>query len=411
MNPGDIRKLLGGYAADTLTAEERKALFEAALTDQDLFNELAREQALKELLEEPAARRQLLAALEEKPAFLDRLRAWMGRPVAWVTVGSLAAVALLVVVAVRRTEAPLAPEPVLTAKLDAPSLPATPPPVPQAAADREKGAVAPSAVPAAPPAPAQKAKVEGQYEVAVVGQAARADASAPPLSEIAVLSSAEAQALLDGVPTGNDLSRSSFRGGEPGGVVGGIAGAAGGSVRAQAGRGGGGGGSATATKPVIAQSNAVVMDQVAVLSSNDAIGVSREEARQVLSLSAVAVADTAAGMQSKATIVLPPVPYKILRAGADGKFAEAPAGTAFRPADRVRVVFSPPGPGRLVATAANRPKPLLDRAVRQGATVNLDVPALVSSLQVAFTSQRERSGASAPAPVTFSIPIHREPAP
>jgi cytoskeletal protein RodZ len=123
MNPGDIRKLLGGYAADTLTAEERQSLFEAALTDQDLFDELAHEQALKELLEEPAARRQLLAALDEKPLLLDRFRAWLGRPVAWVAVGSLAVAALLVVVVVRRTEAPSTIKPVLTAKLETPSLP------------------------------------------------------------------------------------------------------------------------------------------------------------------------------------------------------------------------------------------------------------------------------------------------
>jgi hypothetical protein len=404
MNPGDIRKLLGGYAADTLTAEERQALFEAALTDQDLFNELAREQALKELLEVPAARRQLLAALEEKPAFLDRLRAWMGRPVGWVAVGSLAAAALLVVVAVRRVEAPLAPEPVMTAKLEAPSLPATPPPVSQTAADREKGAVLPSAIPAAAPVPAQKAKEEAQYEVAV-GQAARADASAPPPSEIAVLSSAEAQALRDRVPTGNDLSRSSFRGGEPGGVVGGLTGAAGGPVREQAARGGGG--SAAAPRPVTVQAESVLMGRDAVGSTLQALEASRGEARAAFAISAAAVADTAAGMQAKAAVALRLVPYKILRAGADGKFVEAPVGTAFRPADRVRVVFSPPGPGRLVATAANRPKPLLDRAVRQGATVNLDVPALVSSLQVTFTAQPS----APPAPVTFSIAIPRELAP
>jgi hypothetical protein len=71
------------------------------------------------------------------------------------------------------------------------------------------------------------------------------------------------------------------------------------------------------------------------------------------------------------------------------------------------VVFSPVGPGRLVATAANRPKPLLDRAVRQGAAVNLDLPAGVTSLQVTFTAQP----VAPPAPVTFSIAIPREPAP
>jgi hypothetical protein len=392
MNPGDIRKLLGGYAAGTLTAEERQALFEAALTDQDLFNELAREQALKELLEEPAARRQLLTALEEKPAFVDRLRAWMGRPVAWVIVGSLAA-ALLVVVVVRKPEAPLAPEPVLTAKLEAPALPATPQEVPQTAADREKGAVAAVATPAAPPPPAKQAPPEMRYEIAT-GQAAGGGGVVQPPNAVEVLSE------------GDNAVRSDFREARPGGVVGGIAGVAGGSVRAQAGRGG-------ARPPAAApemeglEAESPQLDYVVVSPTTQALERSRSEVRQALSMSAVAVADTAAGMQSKAAIVPPPVPYKILRAGADGKFAEVPAGTAFRAADRVRVVFSPPGPGRLVATAANRPKPLLDRAVRRGATVNLDVPALVSSLQVTFTAQP----AAARAPVTFSIAIPREPAP
>ena len=65
MKPEDVRKLVGGYAMGTLTGEERRALLEAALSDQDLFNELAREQPLKDLLEDPLARRQLLNAVEE----------------------------------------------------------------------------------------------------------------------------------------------------------------------------------------------------------------------------------------------------------------------------------------------------------------------------------------------------------
>lgn len=344
MNPGDIRKLLGGYAAGTLTEEERRALFEAALTDQDLFNELAREQALKELLEEPAARRQLLTALAEKPALVDRLRAWMGRPVAWVAAGSLVAAALLVVVVVRHTEAPLAPEPVITAKLEAPSLPATPLTTLRTAKDREKGAVA---ISVAPPTPPQKAPPEVPDEIAA-GQGIRADA----------------------VETG------------PGGVVGGITG---GPVLSQAGASAG----PTAAAP----------------------------AQAIEAPSAFGAAGTVADIKSRAAMVPPPIPYRILRVGADGRFAEAPAGTAFRAADRVRVVFSPPGPGRLVVTAANRPKPLLDRAARQGATINLDLPASVSSVQVTFTAPPERSGAAGIQPaairalVTFSIAIPREPAP
>ena len=62
MRPEDIRKLLGGYATGTRTAEERQALFEAALDDQELFDALAKEQPLRDLLEDPAARAHLLAA-------------------------------------------------------------------------------------------------------------------------------------------------------------------------------------------------------------------------------------------------------------------------------------------------------------------------------------------------------------
>jgi hypothetical protein len=63
MSQEEIRKLIGGYATGTLTEAERKALFAAALDDQDLFDEMAREQSLKELLDSPGARTRLTAAL------------------------------------------------------------------------------------------------------------------------------------------------------------------------------------------------------------------------------------------------------------------------------------------------------------------------------------------------------------
>jgi hypothetical protein len=59
----DIHKLMGGYATGSLSEAERKVLFEAALEDQELFDELAREQALKELLDEPGAKQRLIAGL------------------------------------------------------------------------------------------------------------------------------------------------------------------------------------------------------------------------------------------------------------------------------------------------------------------------------------------------------------
>ncbi|MGA2118374.1 MAG: hypothetical protein ABSH56_26925 [Bryobacteraceae bacterium] len=74
MIPGDFHKLVGGYATGTLTPEERQTLFQAALEDQGIFDALAREEALRDVLSEPAARARLLAAL-------DRRRGWWGVPV------------------------------------------------------------------------------------------------------------------------------------------------------------------------------------------------------------------------------------------------------------------------------------------------------------------------------------------
>jgi len=67
VTPGEIRKLLGGYATGTLTDEERNLLFSAALEDQELFNALADEEALRELLAEPATRQVLLEELQRQP--------------------------------------------------------------------------------------------------------------------------------------------------------------------------------------------------------------------------------------------------------------------------------------------------------------------------------------------------------
>ena len=79
MRREDIRKLLGGYATGTLTAEERQALFEAALDDQELFDALAKEQPLRDLLDDPAARAHLLAALDDGPLpWPRRLERWLG---------------------------------------------------------------------------------------------------------------------------------------------------------------------------------------------------------------------------------------------------------------------------------------------------------------------------------------------
>ena len=66
----EIRHLLGGYATGTLTDDERERLFAAALDDQALFDALAEEQPLKDLLDDPESRGYLLAELDQ-PAQTD----------------------------------------------------------------------------------------------------------------------------------------------------------------------------------------------------------------------------------------------------------------------------------------------------------------------------------------------------
>src|SRR5687767_6931316 len=103
MSRDDIQKLLGGYATGTLTPEEQQALFTAALDDQELFDALAREQSLRDLLRDPAAKAHLLTALDQKPA--PWWATWW-KPAGLAT--AMAAVALLAVTVIRN--GPTVPE-------------------------------------------------------------------------------------------------------------------------------------------------------------------------------------------------------------------------------------------------------------------------------------------------------------
>ena len=51
MNREEIQKLIGGYATGSLTDDERRLLFEAALDDQDLFDALIKRHDTRWLVE------------------------------------------------------------------------------------------------------------------------------------------------------------------------------------------------------------------------------------------------------------------------------------------------------------------------------------------------------------------------
>lgn len=114
MKKEDVEKLLGGYATGTLTGEERQALFEAALTDQVIFDALGSEQALKELLDDPHARRRLLMALqdrERRQGLFGRLLESMMRPAVVTLAGGMAVAALAVVSVTKLLETVPPPQP------------------------------------------------------------------------------------------------------------------------------------------------------------------------------------------------------------------------------------------------------------------------------------------------------------
>jgi hypothetical protein len=172
MTPQEARKLLGGYATGTLTPTEQEALFAAALEDQDLFDELAREQAVRDLLADPAAKASLLAGLDE-----PRRRWWQSwRP--WAAVVAMAGLAALAVslrkppaapVEIARVEPP-SPKVVMSAPAEQAPAAVTIPPKRKAVARRAplselpvstNSAPAPKPEPAAPPpATETQAKVE-----------------------------------------------------------------------------------------------------------------------------------------------------------------------------------------------------------------------------------------------------------
>ncbi len=101
--PKSWEQVLGGYATNTLTEEEKRHLFEAALNDQALFEALADEEGLKAMLADPEARQRILASLQKQPipeASVSSQGAWWSwfrQPSHLAWAGSLATLALAVV--------------------------------------------------------------------------------------------------------------------------------------------------------------------------------------------------------------------------------------------------------------------------------------------------------------------------
>jgi len=107
MSREEIQKLLGGYATGTLSDAEQRTLFEAALEDQELFDALAKEQALRDVMQDPFARGQLLDALgPASEPLAARAWRWLRQPAALATAGGLAALLIVAGLALRQAKPP-----------------------------------------------------------------------------------------------------------------------------------------------------------------------------------------------------------------------------------------------------------------------------------------------------------------
>ena len=127
MTPERARELLGGLASGILTPEERQSLFEAALNDQALFNEVAGELELATFLQSPDTRAQLANRIEvEAPR-----RSWWTVHPAWVALTGVFAACVVMYVAVWPPHAGQMkpPESVTEPALPAPAVPAPAVPV------------------------------------------------------------------------------------------------------------------------------------------------------------------------------------------------------------------------------------------------------------------------------------------
>ncbi len=186
MSKDEARKLLGGYATGSLTEAERTALFQAALEDQELFDELAGEQVLKEVLDEPGARQRLIAALEPP----RRHRAWI-----WATAVATVAVAVVIGIVVSQRTPP--PPQQIAQVLKSPEPVAASQPAPPPAPVKRK------VTPAPPPAEPKKEALADQVQEANKPEAAgavREFAAARALSVFAFTYTVGADGFLEIVP-------------------------------------------------------------------------------------------------------------------------------------------------------------------------------------------------------------------
>jgi len=104
------KKLLGGYATGILSEEEKTVLYSAALENQEIFNALMDEDALKQILDNPKSRASVIAALELSPqAPSAKIHRFWTKPV-WIGIAAATFLVFITTYSLKRSGAPLPPD-------------------------------------------------------------------------------------------------------------------------------------------------------------------------------------------------------------------------------------------------------------------------------------------------------------
>ena len=338
MSREEIQKLLGGYATDTLSEAERRTLFEAALEDQELFDALAKEQPLREVLQDPAARRQLIEALgPAREPFAARAWHWLRQPAVLAMAGGAAVLLIAAGIVLRQTKHAARQE-VMVADAIAPTPPAA---IPSSAAP--SSARLPESAPSkTAPLKKMKPRVVGGNPERVAPLPASPVLAAPPAAPqpVAVTVAAGAPAL---VPPP--------RAAPSGGLA----------------------GTPEATQQVMVTAQAPVVQNF-IAGAKAPLAPMRGKIRA-------------------SPPARPAVQYSLLLKGADGTYSPVPSGTAFHAGDSVRVQIEPGEDGYaflLQRDASARWKLVASQQIEKGQRYELpstgglesDVPARLEVLLV-----------------------------
>lgn len=176
MTARDLEKLLGGYMTGTLTEAENSALMRAALDDQQLFNALADEEAMRDALADPVFRARLRARLAPEAAPPQRSLRWMW----WLAPVMAAGLALVFVMSRPGPERPMEMASIMTPE----SAATAPAPTPNRTAVDAERTQSQQQIAAPPPArPLAAARAPGESEPISRERGPFAGAVPPPSSQ------------------------------------------------------------------------------------------------------------------------------------------------------------------------------------------------------------------------------------